>query len=95
MDEKIIIPYSSVIASRNKRGIILVLYDRILTPSDIAEKLDIRINHISNYLTELKNNKLVVCLNENSRKGRLYQLTELGKQIFIELKKNKLDFVFK
>ena len=90
MDEKLIIPYSSVIASRNKMGIILVLHDRILTPSDIAEKLDIRINHISKYLTELKNRKLVVCLNENSRKGRLYQLTELGKQIFIELKKNKL-----
>jgi len=90
MDEKLIIPYSSVIASRNKRGIILVLYDRILTPSDIAEELDIRINHISKYLTELKNRKLVVCLNENSRKGRLYQLTELGKQIFNELKKNKL-----
>ena len=90
MDEKLIIPYSSVIASRNKRGIILVLHDRILTPSDIAGELDIRINHISNYLTELKNRKLVVCLNENSRKGRLYQLTELGKQIFIELKKNKL-----
>jgi len=89
MDEKLIIPYSSVIASRNKRGIILVLHDRILTPSDIAEKLDIRINHISKYLTELKNRKLVVCLNENSRKGRLYQLTELGEQILKELKKNK------
>ena len=90
MDEKLIIPYSFVIASRNKMGIILVLHDRILTPSDIAKKLDIRINHVSKYLTELKNKKLIVCLNEYTRKGRLYQLTELGKQIFIELKKNKL-----
>jgi len=90
MDKKLIIPYSSVIASRTKMGIILVLHDRILTPSDIAKELDIRINHVSKYLTELKNKKLIVCLNEYAKKGRLYQLTELGKQIFIELKKNKL-----
>ena len=90
MDEKLIIPYSSVIASRNKIGIIFVLYDKILTPKDIAEKLDIRINHVSNYLSELKKEKLIICLNENRRKGRLYQLTELGKEIFKELKKNKL-----
>lgn len=90
MDEKLIIPYSFVITSRTKMGIILVLHDRILTPSDIAREIDIRINHVSKYLTELKNKKLIVCLNENAKKGRLYQLTKLGAQIFIELKKNKL-----
>ena len=44
----------------------------------IANKSDIRTNHISNVLTQLKNHGLVVCLNEEARKGRLYKLTERG-----------------
>jgi DNA-binding PadR family transcriptional regulator len=30
-------------------------------------------------LTEIKEKKLVKCLNEETKKGRLYELTELGK----------------
>lgn len=50
-----------------------------ITPSEISKKTGIRLNHVSMFLKELKENNLVKCLNEDARKGRLYELTELGK----------------
>lgn len=58
-----------------------------LTPSEIATKTKIRLNHVSMFLKELKKNNLVKCLNEDSRKGRLYELTELGKDAINKLTK--------
>lgn len=58
-----------------------------LTPSEIARKTKLRLNHVSMFLKELKENNLVKCLNEDSRKGRLYELTELGKDAITKLTK--------
>lgn len=55
-----------------------------LTPSEIAGKTKIRLNHISNFLKDLKENELVVCLNEEEKRGRLYKITELGKKVIKE-----------
>lgn len=55
-----------------------------LTPSEIAEKTKLRLNHVSNFLKDLKDNKLIICLNDNEKRGRLYQITELGKKIVKE-----------
>ena len=38
-----------------------------LTPSEISEKTKIRLNHISNFLKDLKDYKLVICLNNLSK----------------------------
>ena len=59
-----------------------------LTPSEISEKTKIRLNHISNFLKDLKENKLVICLNDKEKRGRLYEITELGKKV---LKENKIN----
>lgn len=59
-----------------------------LTPSEIAEKTEIRLNHVSNFLKDLKENKLVICLNDKEKRGRLYEITELGKKV---LKENKIN----
>ena len=53
----------------------------IKTPSNIAKEINLRTNHVSNVLKELKEKELVVCLNEDARKGRLYKNTELGVKI--------------
>lgn len=50
-------------------------------PSVIAKDCDILPNHISKVLKELKDNDLVVCINETARKGRLYRLTDKGKEV--------------
>ena len=60
-----------------------------VTPSEIAEKIGIRLNHVSTFLKELKENNLVKCLNENTRKGRLYELTELGQNAIDKLTNGK------
>lgn len=55
-------------------------------PSEIGKKLNIRTNHISTVLTDLKKQGLVICVNNNVRKGRLYKNTDLGKKVLEYLK---------
>lgn len=55
--------------------------DDIKIPTVIARDAGIRVNHISNVLRDLKELGVCECLNENSRKGRLYRLTEEGEEI--------------
>lgn len=50
-------------------------------PSQIAKDAGIRLNHISNILKELKELGVVVCLNEEDKRNRIYQLTPIGRQI--------------
>jgi len=88
MDSELIDIYSSIISSKIKMRIVFTLKNRTLTPRQIATLIGKRINHISMYLTKLKQCNVVICLNEEKKKGRLYQLTKLGKELLIELKKN-------
>lgn len=55
--------------------------DEVKIPKQISSEAGIRKNHISKILGELKNKKLVECINEESRKGRLYRLTSLGEKV--------------
>ena len=50
-------------------------------PTEIAKDSDIRTNHISKVLSELKARDMVECINPEARKGRLYRLTDHGKDI--------------
>ena len=51
------------------------------TPTNIAKDSGIRTNHISKVLSELKSKEIVECINEEARKGRLYRLTDTGKEV--------------
>ena len=55
-----------------------------LTPSEISSETKIRLNHVSNSLKELKDGRLITCLNEWEKRGRLYKITALGKRVFKE-----------
>ena len=57
------------------------LKDNVKIPSQIANDCDIRQNHISNVLRELKEHELVECINPEVKKGRLYRHTDKGKKI--------------
>lgn len=50
----------------------------VLIPTQIARNSEIRPNHISKVLAELKAHELVECINPEVRKGRLYRLTDKG-----------------
>lgn len=55
----------------------------IKMPSEIANDICIKTSQVSASLSDLKKEKLVVCVNEEVRKGRLYKCTDKG----IELQK--------
>ena len=74
-----IIGYIKVSAIRMK--ILKSLTDSFLMPSEIARMTGYRTTQISNSLRDLKERKLVQCLNEDAKKGRIYQNTELGLMI--------------
>ena len=69
---------SYIIASTYRTGVVSVLSCGINTPTNIAKGCNIRVNHISRVLSELTNIGVVECLTPNSRKGRLYGLTNKG-----------------
>lgn len=87
MEKGMVNAISLLKSSEYRYKIIYSISDDTLTPSEIAIKTKIRLNHVSMFLKELKENHLVKCLNEDKRKGRLYELTELGKDAITKLTK--------
>ena len=79
MDENPKFAISLIKSSEYRHKVLKAIGDEVITPSEIARKVNLRLNHVSMVLTDLKDKKLVKCLNEETKKGRLYQLTELGK----------------
>ena len=55
--------------------------NKIKMPSEIARETGYRTTQISSALIEMKEKNLVVCLNKNAHKGRLYTTTDYGKEI--------------
>ena len=50
-------------------------------PSEIARGINVNTSQVSSALSDLKNHDLVICINEEVRKGRLYKCTDLGLQL--------------
>ena len=93
MEKAMVNAVSLLKSSEYRLKIVRAIGDSTLTPSEIANKVSIRLNHVSTFLKDLKGNKLVKCLNEENKKGRLYELTDLGKNAidkFIEKQWNKV-----
>ena len=59
--------------------------DDVKIPTQIANDSGVLHNHVSNVLRELKEKELVECLNPESRKGRLYRLSEEGRDILDDI----------
>ena len=73
------ISYVQISSYRTK--VMKTLEDEVKMPSQIARDSEIRQNHISKVLAELKARELVECINPEVRKGRLYRHTEKGEQV--------------
>lgn len=77
-DDELFKSVGYVMASDYRKNIIKSIGNDIKIPSVIAEEIGLRTNHVSNVLNDLKSKNIVVCLNEEARKGRLYKNTDLG-----------------
>lgn len=78
-----------ITASKYRRAAVAGLVEsRASTPSALADSSDCDIAHISRALGELRERDLVELLvDEDTKKGRLYGLTDAGREIAEELDK--------
>ena len=82
--------YGYAVGSKHRRKVILSL-DLVRTPTQIARKTYINTSHISKVLKDLEKKGLVKCLTPRQRVGKIYSLTQEGKDIMGYLKKTE-DF---
>lgn len=75
--------------SPNRYKIIKALNTNFMMPSEIARKTDLTPSQVTSVLYNLKKAGLVECMNEKSKKGRIYQNTELGLKILNILEENR------
>lgn len=88
MEEDIIKTISYIKRSKNRLKVVYIIGDSFKMPSEIAEEMNLRINQISAILSDLKKENIVVCINEQEKTGRLYQLTPEGKEAYDIIKSN-------
>lgn len=87
-NEKLLEKIAYVLASEHRKNIILYLDDKLYTPKQIGDAINVRTNHISNLLAQLRKQDLVYNTTPRIRKGRLYSLTDDGKKVLEYIKKN-------
>lgn len=76
----------SFVKSSDKRlRILSMLKNSVFTPSDISTNLSIPISHVSSTLSELMENKIVICLTPERRKTKLFKITEKGLKVLSKI----------
>lgn len=80
-DDELLKLISYVEISKYREKTLKSIGNNVKIPTNIAKDSGIRTNHISNVLSKLKSKEIVECINEEARKGRLYRLTDTGKEV--------------
>lgn len=81
LSDEMLTEISYVQISKYRAKVMKSLEGDVKIPSQIAKDSDIRVNHISKVLSELKAHELIECINPEVRKGRLYRHTDKGEQV--------------
>lgn len=81
--------YGYVSSSKRRASVVTALKDNPMTPKQVAESTDIRLNHVSNVLSELSDESLVTCINPHRKRGRVYRLTEVGDRVSRKVMQNE------
>ena len=76
---------SYVLASELRFQILIELRKNKMTPSELAEELEIANSRMSVTLKDLEENELVKCLTPNRRKSKLFTITGKGDEILEEV----------
>ncbi|WP_296792246.1 transcriptional regulator [uncultured Methanobrevibacter sp.] len=67
--------------SQYRIKVIKTLEGNVKMPNEIATDAGIEKKIISNIIKQLREQDILVCINPEVRKGRLYRLTDLGNEI--------------
>ena len=86
LSDEMLSEISYVQISSYRKKVMKSLEGDVKIPSQIAKDSDIRVNHISKVLSELKAHELIECINPEVRKGRLYRHTDKGEIVSKNLK---------
>ena len=82
MDVKLIKLVAFVLGSARRKEVVEKLYElKATTPTKLSEKCGLPMGNMSNILKELSREELVVCVNPEVRKNRIYCLTDLGEKV--------------
>ena len=81
MDDETLKVFAYIKISSYREKALKSMKDGNKTPTQIANDAGIRLSHISKVLREFKDCGVAVCLNEEERKNRIYQLTPLGHDV--------------
>ena len=81
MDDETLKVYGYVISSSYRERSVKSLKDSNKIPTDLAEDIGVRTNHISKVLRELKECGVAECINEEKRKNRVYRLRPMGEDV--------------
>lgn len=88
-DDELLKLISYVEISKYREKTLKSIGNNVKIPTNIAKDSNIRTNHISKVLSELKSKEIVECINEEARKGRLYRLTDTGKEVLESINEKK------
>ncbi len=80
--------YSFIVRSEHRKKVFEAL-DEPKTPTQLASDLGMNIGHVSNMIISLLERNLVVCLNPDEKRHRLYERSEKGKDLFTSMFKSK------
>ena len=86
MDDETLKILGYVVSSTYRTEVMKTLIAKPKIPSKIAADIGIKQNHISNVLNQLKEKGLIRLINPEAKKGRIYELTDIGLEIAKELK---------
>lgn len=68
--------------SGQRKSVFEILSKEALTPKEIAEKAEMHQSNVSRALRQLKEKELVKVMNPEAKVGRVYVLTERGKETY-------------
>lgn len=85
MEDKYVV-LGRIFASKNRLNVLLSLSEALKTPSGLSTDLSLHLSYVSKILGELAEMKLVECKNQKLVKGRIYGLTNLGRETVQEIK---------
>lgn len=71
--------------SQYRQRVLTSLDGNVLMPTEIAKRSNIKTNHVSKVLAELKSKELIEIINPEVRKGRLYRIQPNGKDVLDKL----------
>ena len=78
---------SFVKASEMRFNILLSLYEKVHTPTELKQKFEVPISRISSILKELSEEGLVENLTPDRRKSKIFSITKKGKNVLSEINK--------